>query len=421
MPETAILEAPAPTPAPAAAPAAPEQLDFKTFLRDSAKTTPDVLSDLFPAWAPPKIANHTPAAPTPAPVAPPSPVTPAPAAEPAAAVMLPVGTPDPTITAAAPVAEAPAADPAAPALNPNLAKNWRLEAADAKEQLVFSLRRQGVPLQEAFREVYGEDAPAAPAAAPAPISPEPTVDPVQVADQQVTSLAAKVAELEAQIDEVAESDPKTATKLLRQQSDLKIELMQAKQNRESTARDIQDRQVARVVETHRQLEDQSLSQMYEVYPTLTDKKSEQRAQFNLKVAELQKNPAFGENFRDKIPGWPLMVAQMVDAEKGWSRTTNPPPVAPVPAAAPAPVNTPANPLAPKIVAPTPTAAPVRATQAELLSASTNPGAATPVPDAKTFWRESADVTPDQLIALLKHAPVDPRLTRSQKNDPRRFE
>lgn len=418
MPETAILEAPAPTPVPAAAPAAPapEQLDFKTFMRDSEKVSPDVLSDLFPKWTPPKMANHEPAAPTPV-VPPPPPALVAPVAEPTPAPAAPP-TPPPIVPPADPAA--PAADPSA--LNPNLAKNWRLEAADAKEQLVFSLRRQGVSLQDAFREVYGDQTPAAPVSAPTPISPpEPTVDPVQVADQQVNSLATKVAELEAQIDEVAESDPKTATKLLRQQSDLKIELMQAKQNRESTAREIQDRQVARVVETHRQLEDQSLTQMYESYPSLTDKKSEQRAQFNLKVAELQKNPAFGENFRDKIPGWPLMVAQMVDAEKGWSRTTNPPPVALAPAAAPAPVNAPVNPLVPKTVVPTPPAAPVRATSAELLSASTNPGAATPVPDAKTFWRESADVTPDQLIALLKHAPVDPRLTRSQKNDPRRFE
>lgn len=384
-------------------------------MRDSDKVTPDALAGLMPPWSPPKIANHTPAAPvSPAPVA----VAPAPPE----VVPSPPAVEPPPVEATPVPAEAPAADPASP-LNHNLAKNWRLEAADAKEQLVFSLRRQGVPLLDAIREVYGDQTPAAPVAAPAPISPpEPTVDPVLAADQQVNGLAAKVAELEAQIDEVAESDPKSATKLLRQQSDLKIELMQAKNNRESIAREVQDRQVARVVETHRQLEDQSLSQMYETYPTLTDKKSEQRAQFNLKVAELQKNPAFGENFRDKIPGWPLMVAQMVDAEKGWSRTANPPPVAPVPVAAPAPVNTPAaNPLAPKTVVPAPPAAPVRATSAELLSASTNPGAATPVPDAKTFWRESADVHPDVLLALMKHAPTDPRLTRAQKNDPRRFE
>ncbi len=420
MPENATLEAPAPTTTPVAAPAAPaapapEQLDFKTFLRDSDKVTPDALADLMPAWSPPKIADHRPA-----PVAPPpAAVAPAPAAVPPPPAEVPAA----PAAVEPPPAEVPAAPPAAEPLNPNLAKNWRLEAADAKEQLLFSLRRQGVPLQEAYREVYGEPT-AVPAAAPAPISPpEPTVDPVQVADQQVNQIAANVAELEAQIDEVAESDPKSAAKLIRQQGDLKIELFRAQQGRESIAREIQDRQVAQVVETHRQLEDQSLSRMYETYPSLTDKKSEQRAQFNLKVAELQKNPAFGENFRDKIPGWPLMVAQMVDAEKGWSRTNNPPPVASVPVAAPAPVNPPAaNPLAPKIVAPAPSpAAPVRATSAELLSASNNPGAATPVPDAKTFWRESADVTPDQLIALLKHAPVDPRLTRSQKNDPRRFE
>jgi hypothetical protein len=64
---------------------------------------------------------------------------------------------------------------------------------------------------------------------------------------------------------------------------------------------------------------------------------------------------------------------------------------------------------------------VRATSAELLSSSPNQGAATPVANAETFWRESADVTPDQLIKLYAHAPIDPRLIRAQKNDPRRFD
>src|SRR6185503_19751231 len=96
--------------------------------------------------------------------------------------------------------------------------------------------------------------------------------------------------------------------------------------------------------------------------------------------------------------------------------------APAPAPAPQTMNpTAANPLAPKTVAAPPPVTPVRATSAEVITPSSNPGATTPVLDGRQFWKDSADVTPDQLIALYKHAPIDPRLRTGQKNDPRRFD
>lgn len=408
MSETAVLEAPAPSTIPAAPAAAPEKLNAATFIRDSDKVTPDVLSAMSPKWTPPKMFQRVSTE-----------AAPAPAAEIAAPVPAPTP-PAPEPAAVAPV-EPPATPTPEPVADPKLAKNWRMQAEDAKEALVYQLRKSGVSLQEAVAEVYGAPPAAAPVAPATPISaPEPQADPVAKADQQITSLASQVAELEAQIDEKSAEDPKAAMQLMRKQADLKIALSKAQDQRESIAQQIEDRKVNTAVEEHRQIEGRAKTEMFDAYPQLADPKSEERAAFNIKVAQMKKDPAFGPSFMTNIPGWPIMVARMLDAEKGWSRAVTPPPAAPAPVAAPVTMTQP-NPLAPKTVVAPPLASPVRATSAELLSSSNSPGAATPALDAKTFWKDSANVTPDQLIKLYAHAPIDPRLVRQQKTDPRRFD
>lgn len=414
MPDTSTMEppvatsaptsaTPAPVPAaPAPAPAATRQ----TFEGDIGTVAPDALIDLMPAWAPPKIAAKGFSPPKPA--ASPAPAAPAPVAAPAAE-------PAPAPAAAA----TPAPD--APAAAPEPAKNWRIRAKDAQEALVFELTKNGATLPEAYEQVYGKTATAepAPAAAPTPSPSAPEPDPVQVADQQITSLAAQVADLETQIDAAAESgDTKTALKLTRQQADLKISLDRTRSSRETAAQQIHDQRVNAAVENHRALEQQSITEMYEVYPDLADKKGGQRAAFNAKVQALQKDPAFGPKFREVLPGWPLMVARMVDAEQGWNRT-----VAPVAPAPDAPTMTPA---AAPVLTPQPSAAtpsqvpPPRASAAALISPSDSPGGTAPTLDAKSFWRDSDNTDPSVLIGLMAHAPIDPKLLRAQRLDPRRF-
>lgn len=411
MPDTATLEAPqvksaAPETPPVAPATVPEVANVETFERDASKMTPDVLAKLTPAWTPSKLATR--------PVA-----KVAPAAVPA---IVPAVTPEAATHAVPETPTTPEAVVPAPEVK-EPAKNWRLQAEDAKDSLYMQLRKNGATHMEAHTEVYGAPK-TEPATAPQPVSqPEPKVDPVHEADQRITTLAQQVAELEAKIDEVAESDPKTALKLTRQQNDLKINLSKAKDQRESIAKEIQDEKVMTAVETHRQLESNSIAQVYEAYPKIAEKNSEQRQAFNDKVAELQADPAYGPKFRDVIPGWPLMVARMLDAEKGWSRAATPTPeaVVPVPAVALKPMNQTTNPLAPKTVVPTPVQVPpVRATSAELLSTSVNPGGTAPVIDAETFWKESAQMKPTDLIDLMKHAPVPEFLRRQQKNHPGRF-
>lgn len=412
MADTNVLEAPpevviAPT-AVIPAPAAPEKLTIDTFERDAAKVAPDALKDLTPKWTPPKMVQrgnpkefHV--EPKVAPVVK------------AAEVAQNAASPEAPVVAPTPEASAPSLPEGVAPVDPNSPdhpKNWKMKAADAKEALFFQLRKSGVPIDQAYGEVYGSQQQAV-APTPEPISePEPSVGLVEKADQQITSLAAQSAELEAKIDEVAETDPKTALKLTRQQADIKLQLSDAKKERDTIVRDAQDREVSTAVETHRALENKSLEDVRTNYPELTDAKSEKRAQFNLKVAELEKNPAYGKNFRNLIPGWPLMVAKMVDAEKGWSRQV----VAP---ATPKPMTT-DNPLAPK-VAPTITAPPVRATSAEVITPGSNLGGSVTQLNGQTFWKDSANIPPAQLIALMGRAPLPKALQQaSNKTDPRTY-
>jgi len=405
--ETTVVEAPAPaapaTPAqPAAAPAAPVQADpYRAFIQDSTDVPPDTLANMVPmppAKGSPRLAD----------LARPAPTAPAPAAP-----AVPPAEPAPE-AAVTPVPEVPAAPTPEPSKETpeDFTKNWRLTAKNAKQARVLELLKKGVDPQEAVKEVYGEaKAEAAPAQ---PISePVQQPDPVAEADSHINALAQKIAELDAQIEKVSdEGDNKTAIKLLDRKAELRLAQERAKDNRELIRQDIEASKARSIAA---KLDDQvrsSMDQMFEAYPKLTEKNSAERAQFNLKVRELE--TINGKDFRDKNPGWPMMVARIVDAEQGWSRSPQPP-------AAPAPV---ANPIMnqPAKVAPAPIPAPpVRATAAAVITPSTNPGGATPPVDKYSFIQDTKDVLPDALLWLADKVPVDPRLTAQSRTDYRTWQ
>jgi hypothetical protein len=395
---SATLEAPAPaapSATPAVAPAAPV-VDASTFERDVGTLAPDALSRLIPGPKPLRPAVQPPvAAPTPAPVAPPAAVEPTPAA----------------VTPETPAAATP------PTPEPELPKNWRLRANDAKEALVMELHKNGASLTDAYKEVYGSPTPE-PAQQPAkPISePTPQADPVAQVDTHIADLAKEVADLTSKINTAAEEgDTKTALLTQNTLFEKKLALQRANDQREALRQEIENRQVSTVVEQHNRLEQESLGRIFEAYPQLNDVKSAERAQFNLKVKELESNPAFGPKFRDVIPGWPEMVAKMVDAEKGWSRSA-PTPAAPAPVpTAPKTMTTPIAPIVPVPLS----VPPVRATSAEVITPGSYQGGTTPVANKETFWKDSANTDPDVLIRLMAKAPIDPRLLQRAKNDMRR--
>ncbi len=401
--ETTVVEAPVPaapaTPAqPAAAPAAPVQADpYRAFIQDSTDVPPDALANMVPmppAKGAPRLADLArPAAPEP----PPTPA--APATEPA-----------PEAAAPTPAPEVPAAPTPEPAKETpeDFTKNWRLTAKNAKQAMVLELLKKGVDPQEAVKEVYGETkTEAAPAQ---PISePVPQPDPVAEADSHINALAQKIAELDTQIEKVSdEGDHKTAIKLLDRKAELRLAQERAKDNREMIRQDIEASKARSIAAKLDGQVQSSMDQMFEAYPKLTEKNSAERAQFNLKVRELE--TINGKDFRDKNPGWPMMVARIVDAEQGWSRSPQAP-------AAPAPVApTNMNPTPAKVVpAPIP-APPVRATAATVITPSANPGGATPPVDKYSFIQDTKDVLPDALMWLADKVPVDPRLTAQSKTD-----
>lgn len=289
--------------------------------------------------------------------------------------------------------------------------------------------KNGASLQEAYVEVYGTPQPEAPAPSAVPTPATPQADPIQQADNFIKSLADNMATIEADMDKAVEANDLAAlNKLQRQHSAKTAELATAKLQRESMRQAQQDAVVNERVENHRQLVEANVAKSFELYPKLQEAKSPERAQFNLKVAELESDPAFGPNFRQTVPGWPLMVARMVAEEQGWSRQPVAPPaptvaqpVAPAPTTmTPAPSPNGTNPLSVQM---TPAPAQPRATSVELVTASASPGSATPKLDVHSFLRDSANASPEQLQALLKDAPTDwlLKVEARNKRDPRRIQ
>lgn len=420
---TATLEAPpavaapaSPAPAPVAAPVAPvtpAQLNVQSFLADAEKAPAASMTALLPA---PEPFGRKPAvvAPVVAPVPDPAtPVVPAPAAP---AVEAPATTPTAeTALEAATKALAPNGKPVIDS------RNWRVRANDAKEAMVYQLViQEKIPLTEAMKEVYGDQPSAPQSTSGQPTGPAPTaavIDPVAEADTFISKLSDEANALSAAMKKAVEANDLNAYHEANQSFAAKqADLASAKLQRESIRQAQQDAVVNERVDNHRQLVETNVTKAFGLYPKLTEAKSPERAQFNLKVAELEKDPSFGANFRQTTPGWPLMVARMVAEEQGWSRQPISPPVASVPAAAP----TMTNPLAVQ-----PVAAPVqpRATAVELITSSANPGSAPPKVDVHSFLRDSANATPEQLMDLLKNAPTDwlQKMEAKNRRDPRRIQ
>lgn len=414
-----VAPAPSETQTPGATPPAPApQPSIDTFLTDSAKALPDALAGMLPPPTPvgkrPSTAPVIPAPPTP--TTQPS-VQPAQEAQPVAPVA-PASTAPAESQPATPEAGAQPTEP--PQTAEDFTKNWRIKAADAKQALFLELIKNGIHPTEATREVYGDQrteqpAPTQPAA---PAAPQP--NPVEQADQQISALAHQLAELSAQIDDAAEKgDTVAAIKLTRQENDLKSSLQRAKDNREAVRHQIESDRVNAEVNSFQQHVQGSIEAIMARYPFLSDKTGDRRAQFNAKVLQLEKDPRFGPDFRQKIAGWPEMVAQMAAEEHGWSRQAPAaqPPATPRPATAqPAPTMIqparPAQPVAP--AAPNP----LRVTSAEVVSPSANPGGTAPQLGIDSFMVDSATAKPEELFGLLAKAPLHPKILDMIRRDPR---
>jgi hypothetical protein len=413
-PPATVAAAPAPAPAAPVVPAAPvpPTPGFDTFAADSANVLPDALISLIPPPAPIKRPGATPT-PPPAAVAPVAPAAPA-APSPATA---PVVTPPAAATPSAPTPEP--AKPSEPLLDANgqpIAKNWRMTAKDAKEAMVLQLVRQGAPMLDAVSEVYGKPENAAPAAAATPATPEPPrPDPVAPVEARIKTLAAEVASIETDMDKAVETNDLAAlNKLSKQFTAKQLELSNEQNRRAYIQQSTQDAEVNQRVETHRQLETQNVTKAIELYPKLSEAKSPERAQFNLKVAELERDPSFGPHFRQTMPGWPMVVASMVAEQQGWSRQAPAAVVAPVAPVPVAPTPSPSTMPTPSPVQPVAAFQPSRATAVELVSPNAIPGGQPPPASIESFHKDAANATPEQLLALFASAPLPTKLLEMQR-------
>lgn len=321
----------------------------------------------------------------------------------------PASTVQPTpVEPAAPAATQPPASvptPETPPLDPTLAKNWRIDAKNQKEQLVLQLLRRGAPLQEAYAEVYGTTPTTPASAAPAPAAQPDAAPPAPTkeVDSHLTQLNSERAKFQTDMDKAIEDgDTKTAlalnTKLVRHE----LAIEKATTQRETILRQHEDRVVNQEVDRYQQAQQSSADKAIALYPQLGTKASEQRAQFNLWVAETRKDPA-NAGFFDS-PNWPLAAARIVAEEQGWSRT----------AAAPAPTAQPAPSAPPAIMHPAHNPPPahlpsahVRATSAELVTSAAPVPGTTFAPSLEQFRQDAHRFTPEALNAILAAPPAKP--------------
>ncbi len=371
------VAAPAPQAQP---PVTPESL--KAAMQDAS---PDILNAF--------LRNPSKATEAPPPAAPPPPVVPPPAATPP-----PEAPPAAVPTPATPPPEAPPPTPDTPEVTDPAqalahAQNWRVKAKDFKDAQVFSLMHQGKTLSEAYKEVYGTEAPAAtpPVAAPVPAAPTPPAVTAEF-DSRITALQQEVTALaERETAALKEADHATAITIQHDRLSKEFEITLLKRDRESTIRQAEDSRQAEEVEAYRQVRAKTIKNLTDRYPFLKDETGPERAAFNNRVTELRKDPKWIPFF-DANPEWPLTVGATLAVERGWKAAeagSAPPPPAPRPGAPPA-------------VPPPPSPTAARATAATLMSAAeAAPGATfTPTPDGLKAL--VAQLDPKDVNELLGH-------------------
>lgn len=322
-PAPAPVEAPAPVVAAASAPT-----DSIFNADELAAITAAANGTLAPAK---KADDYTPATAA-APVAPAAPETPAAAEKPAA-----------------PASEAPKPADAAPTEEPTPEKlgKFRVQAKDFKEaELLRHMKTMSA--EEAYAKVYGTHAPPKPAdAAPAADKSIPATDtpPAPAADPAVDAIKAEIAALEAQSDKAAEDmDTKTANKLNRQILAKEAELREITKAAAARAEAAEEAKQTQAATTFQQRAAESAKEVYAARPSLADKASADRVEFDAFAQLKASDPDYEAIF--KSPRWPVLIYREFAEAKGWNK-------APAPAPAPAlPAPTPGASAAPRVTAAT---------------------------------------------------------------------
>lgn len=175
------------------------------------------------------------------------------------------------------------------------------------QQVIDLYRSEGFSgsFVDASRVIYGQDVNAAPQSIyqqPQEVE-APLPDPASGIDGQVAELTASIEELEGKVETAAEELETTeALKLQRQIMKKELEL-QTLANRKERMEEAQEQQAH---QTHRSKAVDSRNRVYEMYPTLQDKASVYRRQFDDYITQAQSNPDYAPVFDS--PRWPELLA-----------------------------------------------------------------------------------------------------------------
>ena len=175
------------------------------------------------------------------------------------------------------------------------------------QQVIDLYRSEGFSgsFADASRVIYGQDV----TAAPQNIYQQPQEveaslpDPASGFDGQVAALTASIQELEGKVETAAEELETTeALKLQRQIMKKELEL-QTLANRKERMEEAQEQHAH---QTHQSKAVDSRNRVYEMYPTLQDKASVYRKQFDDYITQAQSNPDYAPVFDS--PRWPELLA-----------------------------------------------------------------------------------------------------------------
>ena len=269
----------------------------------------------------------------------------------------------PEATSPEPQAEAEAEEPEE-SEEEKLAKRRIRPRNELDQQVIDLYRSEGFSgsFADASRVIYGQDVQPS---SQTTYQPQEQVeafepDPIQGIDKQADDIRATIIELEGKVEKAAE-DLETTEALRLQRDIMKKEL--ELQNLSSRKERMEEAQSQQVYQTHRSKAMESRDRVYERFPSLQDKASVYRKQFDDYVSQAQSDPDYAAVFDS--PKWPELLANEFAS------------VSPAPVVA----------QQPQAVAPQPQA-PQMGTQAKVLTTGTT---AQPV---------NAPITPDGLLQQL---------------------
>ena len=194
----------------------------------------------------------------------------------------------------------------------------RITPKDAKELQFDSLRKDGKGAEEAFKEVYGDNAPTPKVDEAKEAKADEAKKAEEQADSKMTQFDANIEKAENELSEMEQrladaneaEDIAASTKLTREIVNKEFEVKELKGSREQFL----ENQTQEELSAHDTKVQSSADEVYDKFPTLADETSADRKEFIEFYTEKGKDPDYAGVF--KSPKWPEIMAREFTMSKG---------------------------------------------------------------------------------------------------------